>query len=304
MKKFYVLAALSVASLAFSQNAISFEASEGFTLGDINGQNGWEVTESSDGPLTNQIITNEKASNGNFSFKNAHVDEYQDQWFPIMGVEKTFATPLDFNDTTISYDFNGSTKGGSDFEFAVYAINEATEEFDTLLATGFENRGMIYIWNENFSEIGYANKTWEPNKWYNMKIHITADKITYYLDNVQIFENPNNSKVNILGMNFLHNNYGGNAYYDNIKINNVDLATYEAQHSTGLKIYPNPAKDIVKIDSKDAIETYNIFSMAGQKVLSGSNAKEINIQSLAKGNYILQVKTKDNKTQSTKLVKN
>jgi len=137
-----------------------------------------------------------------------------------------------------------------------------------------------------------------------MKIHITADKITYYLDNVQIFENPNNSKVNILGMNFLHNNYGGNAYYDNIKINNVDLATYEAQHSTGLKIYPNPAKDIVKIDSKDAIETYNIFSMAGQKVLSGSNAKEINIQSLAKGNYILQVKTKDNKTQSTKLVKN
>lgn len=304
MKKFYVLATLAVASLAFSQNAISFEAAEGFTLGDINGQNGWKVTESSDGPLTNQIITNELASNGSFSFKNAHVNEYLDQWFPIMGVEKTFATPLDFNDTTISYDFNATQKGGSDFEFAVYAINETTEEFDTLLATGFENRGMIYIWNENFGKIGYADKTWEPNKWYNMKIHITADKITYYLDGVQIFENPNNSKVNIIGMNFLHNNYGGSAYYDNIKINNVTLASYEAQLSKNLKIYPNPAKDVVTIDSKEAIESYNIFNIAGQKILSGSNAKEINIQSLAKGNYIIQVKTKDNKTQSTKLVKN
>ncbi|WP_300675520.1 T9SS type A sorting domain-containing protein [Soonwooa sp.] len=304
MKKFYVLATLSVASLAFSQNAISFEASEGFTLGNINGQNGWEVTEGRDGFLTNQIITNEKASSGNFSFKNAHVSEYQDQWMPIMGAEKTFAAPLDFNDTTISYDFYATQKGGSDFEFAIYAINEEYQDYDTLLAVGFENRGMIYIWNENFGQIGYADKTWEPNKWYNMKIHITTDKITYYLDDIKIFENPNESKVNLIGMNFLHNNYAGDAYYDNIKINEKNLATYEAQLSKSLKIYPNPAKDTVSIDSKEAVESYNIFNMAGQKLLSGNSAKDINIQSLTKGNYILQVKTKDNKTQSTKLVKN
>lgn len=305
MKKFYVLAALSVAGLAFSQNAISFEASEGFTLGDINGQNAWTVTESGNSFIKNQVISNEQASNGVFSFKNAYESSFGPQYMPILGAEKTFASPLDYKNTTISYDFRANLQGESDFEFAVYAIDEVNEAFDTLFAIGFENRGYVYLFTEkNFEGFVYADPTWSVNKWYNMKIVISENKITYFLDGVQIHDGPNNSKMNIVGMNMLHNNYGGDAYYDNFKINGVDLATYEAQHSAGLKIYPNPAKDIVTIDTKEKIDFYSIYNMTGQKVLSGSNAKEINIQSLTKGNYILQVKTKDNKTQSTKLVKN
>lgn len=57
--------------IGFSQQTISFEENEGFSLGNLNNQNDWEVTEGSDGVLTNQVISNEHASDGSYSFKNA-----------------------------------------------------------------------------------------------------------------------------------------------------------------------------------------------------------------------------------------
>lgn len=288
-----------------AQQTISFEASEGYNLGNINGQNGWTVTQSSDGPLTNQIITNKLASNGTYAFKNAHVAQYGDQWFPIFGIEKSFLPALDYKKATISYDFYAPEQNGSDFEFALYNINQEEEVFDIVTAIGFENRGFIYIYPEiNLGGFTYADEKWEANKWYNMKVEITEAKINYYLNNKLILSVENKSKVNIDGMNFLHNNFGGDAYYDNIKINNETLAVKEISKQA-VKIYPNPVKDVLKIQLADNenISEINIFNLAGQKLKSVSKAKEINTENLSKGNYLLEIKTENNQTFHSKFVK-
>lgn len=305
MKKKYLFILSLLSTFAFAQQTISFEASEGYSLGNINGQQGWTVTETSDGFLTNQVVTDEFASSGSYAFKNAFVPEYDDQWFPIFGIEKSFSPSLDFKNTTISYDFYATTQQGSDFEFAIYSINQEEDAYDVVTAVGFENRGYIYIYPElNFGGFTYADVQWEVNKWYNMKVEITESKINYYLDNQLILSVDNSSKVNIDGINFLHNNFGGNAYYDNIKINDELMSVSDVKKGN-IKLYPNPVKDILKINlsSKENISEINIYNIAGQQLKTVSKQAEINVESLLKGVYIIDIKTDKNKTYSSKFIK-
>ncbi|MBV6881082.1 T9SS type A sorting domain-containing protein [Epilithonimonas ginsengisoli] len=305
MKNKYLLILSVISSFAFAQQNISFESSEGYTLGDINGQNGWTVTESSDGPLTNQIVTNERASSGTYAFKNAHVAQFGDQWFPIFGIEKSFSPALDYKNTTISYDFYSSDQNGSDFEFALYHENLEDEVFDIVTAVGFENRGNIYIYPDlNLGGYTITTAKWQVNRWYNLKIEFTEANIKYYLDNNLILSVANNSKVNLDGMNFLHNNFGGDAYYDNIIVNDEVLAVNDAKKGN-IKLYPNPVKDILKLNlpNGEKIATIEVYNTLGQKVSDFSNVEEINLKELKSGVYIINLKNNKGKTYTSKIVK-
>lgn len=302
MNKFYTIAAALLTTITFAQQSTSFEASEGFTLGTINNQNGWVVTEGSDGFVTNQIITEETASEGTFSFKNANEPSFGDQWFPIFGAVKTFDAPADFNNFTISYDVKATEKLGSDFEFTLYAI-DANEEFVPVAGIGIENRGFIYMIKNTNYNFDYAAAEWEINQWINIKIEITATDIKYYVDNALQGTFPNTTTLDILGFNMLHNNYGGDAYYDNIQITSGPLSTQEFAKST-VSIYPNPAVSTVSISSETEIATVEIFTLNGQKVMETAQYSNIDLSVLAKGMYLLQATDTAGNTTIKKLLKN
>ena len=305
MKKIYFIAATLVCTTIAAQQTISFESAEGYTLGDINTQNGWTVTESSDGPLTNQIVTDEVAKNGTHSFKNAHVPQYSDQWFPIFGAEKTITPASDFHNTTISYDFYSPTQLGADFEFALYSINQATQEYDIVLALGFENRGFIYIYPElNFGGFTYADQKWQTNTWYNVRIEIKEETIKFFLDNELMLDVPNSGQVNIDGMNFLHNNFGGDAYYDNIKVNEGVLAV-NAVKKGKMSVYPNPVKDMlhVQLPATEKVAGIAVHNLVGQKISAVDSAGEINVQNLKAGTYVITVTDTKGVSYSSKFVK-
>src|SRR6218665_896424 len=124
MKKSYFLFLAFASSLTFAQSVISFESSEGDQLGTLHQQNGWEVTEGSDGFIQNQTITNAMSSEGSYAFKNAYEPSFDFQWFPIFGGSKVFAIPVDYSNFTISYDVLATEKLGSDFEFTLFAFNQ------------------------------------------------------------------------------------------------------------------------------------------------------------------------------------
>ena len=69
MKNFYLTALLLVGTFISAQVNISFESSEGYSLGNLHDQNGWEVTESSSGIIQNQTVSDAQSSDGSFSFK-------------------------------------------------------------------------------------------------------------------------------------------------------------------------------------------------------------------------------------------
>ena len=70
------------------------------------------------------------------------------------------------------------------------------------------------------------------------------------------------------------------------------------------KIYPNPATDIIKIESqvRNAFENVSIYDINGRKVLQTivSNDNFIDVSELERGSYILELTSK-NKIEVLKL---
>lgn len=88
---------------------------------------------------------------------------------------------------------------------------------------------------------------------------------------------------------------------------NIDLATLsitsEIVENNTVSIYPNPVKNSFSINSYDSIEAVTIYNMAGQKLKKVNNVNEaINISELARGMYVVKVKTSEG-TLSKRIIK-
>ena len=261
------------------------------------------MSEGSDGLLQNQIITNEKSSQGSFSFKNANEPAYGAQWLPIMGVAKTFEIPADYKNFTISYDVLANQRNGADFEFVLFTVNEF-DEFVPVAGVGIENRGMIYLTNSVNYGFQYATATWELNQWVNVKIEVSETEIKYYFNNVLDTTIANFTGLPIHGFNMLHNNYGGDAYYDNITITaqNLNTKTFDAKNIT---IYPNPVQNNFSLQLPSGVEVSQVavYNTLGQKVLSANQPQNIDASQLTSGTYFLKAIAPSGETFAGKVIK-
>ena len=72
--------------------------------------------------------------------------------------------------------------------------------------------------------------------------------------------------------------------------------------SSSLKVYPNPAHNVLNIQISNAPTSLEIIDMYGKSIARYGNIKKIDISNLTKGVYILKVATL-NKVITTKFVK-
>lgn len=308
MKKIYTLLFIASTTIIQAQQAYSFETSEGFVLGNLNQQNNWEVSKDGDGKIiNNQIVTNELASDGTNSFKNGNQADYKEQWFPIMGASKAFDTPIDYKKFTITFDAYVTKRNGADFEFTLYTVNTETDEFYPVAGFGMENRGYLYITKDINYGFDYADdaKDWPINKWNNFKIEVSENEIKYYLNSKLVYTGNNFTKANINGFTMLHNNYGGDAYYDNFKITTENLAINTVNQKE-LKIYPNPIKDYLAVDTsfQNQIASIEIINTLGQVILKENNVtNRIDTDKLQAGVYVAKIILKDGKVINRKIIK-
>lgn len=91
------------------------------------------------------------------------------------------------------------------------------------------------------------------------------------------------------------------------KLNMNTVSIQENQVTNAFSIYPNPANDILHINTSNSLadESYNIVNTLGQTVLNGKLENErstIDVQTLQSGIYFLQIGSKQ--TQSYKIIKN
>jgi surface protein len=77
-------------------------------------------------------------------------------------------------------------------------------------------------------------------------------------------------------------------------VGNCLLSSSDVKLRKKLQIYPNPVADDIHIEGLSDIKNYIIFDAGGRLVQEGNPSKEmINVGSLPKGNYILQLILKD-----------
>lgn len=91
----------------------------------------------------------------------------------------------------------------------------------------------------------------------------------------------------------------GTTFFD--KQNNL-LSTHEIQTENSVKIYPNPARDLINIQSTKKIESVLIYDLSG-KLLKKSSTHKVNLDGLKTGNYIVLVQLKDNSKHQFNLIK-
>src|SRR5690606_29816172 len=103
-----------------AQTTVSFESSEGFSLGDINGQNGWVVTgNGSGGFISNQTISSSMASQGTQSLKIDEDPNVVPQANMVMGAFYDFSSPFSCTQYSISADINISATNGANFMMGI-----------------------------------------------------------------------------------------------------------------------------------------------------------------------------------------
>lgn len=299
MKNLYLIFFL-FSGLLSAQTHISFEADEGFELGNIDGQNDWEVTEGADGIITNQVISDEQASDGVYSFKNAYEPDYDFQWMPIFGTVNEFDEAVDYSNFTISYDVMATGTLGADFEFVIYTIID--EEFVPVGGVGVENQGNFYlIVDENYGFHPLEDTHWEAGEWVNVRIEVTTEEIAYYINDDLQFELENYTQADIHGFNMLHNNYGEDAYYDNFIIETEDLSVDEIQENQ-LTLYPNPTTGQLHISNPAQITATSIFDLNGKKV-ADSSGSELDLSGFSAGTYLVKVQMDNGKQFTRKVIK-
>ncbi|SDR08251.1 Por secretion system C-terminal sorting domain-containing protein [Chryseobacterium soldanellicola] len=75
--------------------------------------------------------------------------------------------------------------------------------------------------------------------------------------------------------------------------------------NSSINIYPNPARNMIVISSKENLKSYKIYDETGRLVSGSSlkgNKQEVNISSMQTGNYVVSIET-DKQTVSKKLIK-
>lgn len=85
---------------------------------------------------------------------------------------------------------------------------------------------------------------------------------------------------------------------------NSNTLSNSSFHANNLKVkmYPNPAQDILNIDADSDLRSVEIYSLRGQKVLSSSE-KQVNINNLSSGMYMVRVQDTHGNIATQKVIK-
>lgn len=310
MRKFLLLPLLSTFSMLSAQELISFEASEGYVTGNINGQKGWNSTQISDTEyIANQVVTSEMAFDGQNSFKVMAEPMFGPQNSPVVGGFYPLETPASATDFIVSFDLKipQQSDSSSDFAFIGLTTNTTSPQVVYYILMGHDGKVVPIIKGPDGLTTMQTTTTWNIDSWYRLKIVGSTEGISYYLNDqlVATTEHLSDTPTVVNKLHFVNDNYGGEAFIDRIAINNEEaLATDEVVNPTNstISIYVDNNSEELLINSKNRVEAIQIYDVTGKLLLTDALKKKINISNLNTGTYIISIETKEG-TYSEKFMK-
>lgn len=259
-----------------------------------------------DGNSTYQTIT--VANNLNYTKCKGYIDVNNDGYKDLVTNKDLYLQNdgnNNFNQVSLSktgefFDVDGD----GDYDYISSMYNSASNSF-------------VFSWHENngsgsFTEHEISNSSSNYGDEFTLQdfdgdgdIDIISTRIFSFWENdgnqsfteTSINTNQGNIANHILSADF--NNNGKidiltsfNKYPFTIWENTTALSVNDFETDKSLvKIYPNPTTNYINIQSNFDINSVEVYSLQGQKVLLVENQKTINISSLSKGIYFLKVKT-------------
>ncbi|MGD8451875.1 MAG: hypothetical protein PVJ57_08655 [Phycisphaerae bacterium] len=160
-----------------------FEAADGFTTGNINGQAGWSVFDGD----TNQIVCNANPADGSMHYRNQY-EPTMDTGSLVGAFSPDLGAALP-SAHTISVDVCISADGGANYDVAPQAPSQSM----LTARVSFDWLGNIFVLDDigaglDFQDTGVA---WTIGEYKNLTIAIdpVADTADYYYDGTLIYSN-------------------------------------------------------------------------------------------------------------------
>lgn len=211
-------------------------------------------------------------------------------------------------------DINGSNIMVGDFDGQPFIYDLATETFTTY-DTPQGNSGTFTSISDNGIAIGYEDTAFQVRE--AIIYHPDLGEQPVFLKDVLsdlgvTIDTPDGMMGTALKISS-NGNYvvgwvngppmfaeGWIVYLDDMII----LGTQDVSQNT-VSYYPNPVKNILHLNAKDAIDSVAVYTIAGQKVSDitlNENHTELNLSSLASGVYLVKV-TSNGSVENLKVVK-
>ncbi len=249
MKKTLLFVGLGLSTLFTANAQVSFESEEGFTVGPLTGQNGWNASAAA--PTSSSISDEYASGDGTQSLKITGLNSTN---HALVGAFSPVEV-VDGDVISVSYDFYVPelSDAASDFFVGAQSPSQA-------LLTSRERytyTGMIVVVATNDEgTLAYVDTgaTFEAGQWYNMTaVHtFSAGTIEYYLNGELIFTGDAFGATNVEQMTFLNDNYDSVAYFDNMQV--VAGLGHNQTAVDALQVYPNPVNNVVNIKNPSNVQ--------------------------------------------------
>lgn len=113
-------------------------------------------------------------------------------------------------------------------------------------------------------------------------------------------QNPNLNCIQVDNSAYSVSNWKDKDSWSTYNTNCGYMSTTDIKKFT-FKIYPNPVKNILNIETTNEFQKAEIYTINGQ-LLKSSLIKEIDVSDLSRGNYVIKIKT-DKGLQTEKIIK-
>ncbi|OZV67164.1 T9SS type A sorting domain-containing protein [Winogradskyella aurantia] len=294
--------------LCSAQQTISFEASEGYSLGDINTQNGWVTTGTGPGTfITNQVVSDELATDGSFALKIVQETAFPGQANAIVGAFYDYSVPVAQDGSTFSADINITQQDANSSNFLFGLVNSTAGSFIAWFE--FDFQGNIFVLVDDGLGTVVRNDTgvsWAIDTWYNVRMEINGSTINFFLDDTQISTGTVILADDVEQVRFSHDNFGGSAYIDNFRTNDENLSVDAFEQNSFSFYYEKSTKSLNLESSIAPMKNIEIYSIIGNRVMNMSLStrfESIDLTSLSDGIYLARISTNDY-SKTIKFLKN
>lgn len=295
MKKITSILALTIAfGFGLTAQNISFETSENYTLGNIDGQNNWITTEDGAGGfIQNQVVTDEASSEGSYSLKLTQEPDLPGSLDAYVGGFYNYSTPVSMEAAEISADIFIDDQNPQHFNFLMGLVDLQGERYRTYINFFFDGSINVFVkGGPTGIQLVYTGHNWEKETWYNVKIETIGENLKFYINEEVIYEGIAISEGLIDQVRFAHDNYEGFAYIDNFTTSDV-LAVADFNVDEDFTHFYNKDSKILTLKSQNKEFTnISVFNILGQNVLTENLTKKserVDMANLISGVYIVKL---------------
>lgn len=280
-----VVVALVFAGTVHSQNT-SFEADEGYSLGEINDQNGWEVISFFTNIFT---VSDEQASEGEYALKLG-IDE--DNLIPdgsITGPTRVISDEVpespDSYEVSADLYFTSTETAHSEIDFYVYGAAGTEAMPGSIMAL---SDGIVRI--IELADLTTATEVEVSNDVFthlSVQFDFVDQQTLYYVNDELVYTGDIHlSKVTAYGFLTTGKTVG---YVDNITTSEPNLGITDIE---GNQFSHYVSQNQLLLKSPSVMDRVAIYNIAGQQILSesiNSTDGNIEIETLAPGVYLAQI---------------